>query len=131
MSARNKTAHLHLVERTFSKARHNKRPPAPVEEMGLAPTHLPVPARAVSHEVRKAAPWLRKADAHLVELFCRLVAGERADYDTMPTTMVHGSAGWTHWPPSPIRVHAMRTDSGRPSSSMRFRAWTAMVTSVA
>src|SRR3954471_1580239 len=46
-------------------------------------------------------------------------------------TVVHGSAGWTHWPPSPIRVHAMRTDSGRPSSSMRFRAWTAMVTSVA
>jgi hypothetical protein len=46
-------------------------------------------------------------------------------------TVVHGSAGWTHWPQSPIRVHAMRTDSGRPSSSMRFRAWTAMVTSVA
>ena len=49
----------------------------------------------------------------------------------LATTVVHGSAGWTHWPQSPIRVHAMRTDSGRPSSSMWFRAWTAMVTSVA
>jgi hypothetical protein len=33
--------------------------------------------------------------------------------------------------PSSRLVHAMRTDSGRPSSSMRFKAWTAMATSVA
>ena len=33
--------------------------------------------------------------------------------------------------PSSRLVHAMRTDSGRPSSSMRFRARTAMATSVA
>ena len=32
-------------------------------------------------------------------------------------TVVHGSAGWTHWPQFPIRVHAIRTDSGRPSFS--------------
>src|SRR5215211_8021622 len=31
---------------------------------------------------------------------------------------------------SPAWGHAMRTDSGRPSSSMRFRAWTATSTSV-
>src|SRR4051795_8805807 len=37
--------------------------------------------------------------------------------------------GRTH--PYPVRGHAMRTDSGRPSSSMRFRAWTATSTSVA
>jgi hypothetical protein len=49
----------------------------------------------------------------------------------LAVTVVHGSAGWTHWLQSPIRVHAIRTDSGRPSSSIRFRAWTAMVTSVA
>src|SRR3954452_13674920 len=86
MPARNKPAHLHLLEGTFRKARHSKRPPEPVEELGLAPTHLPVPARAVWQEVSKAAPWLRKADAHLVELFARLVAEQRADYDTMPTS---------------------------------------------
>ncbi len=33
--------------------------------------------------------------------------------------------------PSPARVQAMRTESGRPSSSMRLRAWTATSTSVA
>jgi hypothetical protein len=33
--------------------------------------------------------------------------------------------------PTPVLAHAMRTDSGRPSSSMRFRARTAMATSVA
>ena len=33
--------------------------------------------------------------------------------------------------PTPVRVHAMRTDSGRPSSSIRFRTWTPMATSVA
>jgi UDP-2-acetamido-3-amino-2,3-dideoxy-glucuronate N-acetyltransferase len=33
--------------------------------------------------------------------------------------------------PTPVWAHAMRTDSGRPSSSIRFRAWTAMATSVA
>jgi len=37
--------------------------------------------------------------------------------------------GRTH--PYPVRGHAMRTDSGRPSSSMRLRAWTATPTSVA
>src|SRR4051812_11138640 len=37
--------------------------------------------------------------------------------------------GRTH--PYPVRGHAMRTDSGRPSSSMRFSAWTATSTSVA
>src|SRR4051812_36235422 len=33
--------------------------------------------------------------------------------------------------PTPFWAHAMRTDSGRPSSSMRFRTWTATSTSVA
>src|SRR3954468_16152500 len=33
--------------------------------------------------------------------------------------------------PTPVRAHAMRTDSGRPSSSIRFRTWTPMATSVA
>ena len=33
--------------------------------------------------------------------------------------------------PYPVRGHAMRTDFGRPSSSMRFSAWTATSTSVA
>ncbi len=33
--------------------------------------------------------------------------------------------------PNPALAHAMRTDSGRPSSSIRFRTWTAMATSVA
>jgi adenylate cyclase len=33
--------------------------------------------------------------------------------------------------PTLVRVHAMRTDSARPRSSIRFRAWTAMATSVA
>src|SRR5215210_5946843 len=37
--------------------------------------------------------------------------------------------GRTH--PYPVRGHAMRTDSGRPNSSMRFSAWTATPTSVA
>src|SRR5690242_5627479 len=32
---------------------------------------------------------------------------------------------------APVRAHAMRTDSGRPSSSIRFRALTAVATSVA
>ena len=42
-------------------------------------------------------------------------------------TVMHGSAGWTHWRQSPIRVHAMRTDSGRPrlfaSGSGHARQW--------
>src|SRR5215210_7387995 len=33
--------------------------------------------------------------------------------------------------PTPFWAHAMRTDSGRPSSSMRFRTWTATSISVA
>ena len=33
--------------------------------------------------------------------------------------------------PCPARCHAMRTDFGRPSSSMRFKARTAIATSVA
>ena len=33
--------------------------------------------------------------------------------------------------PYPVRGHAMRTDSGRPSSSMRLSAWTPTLTSVA
>jgi hypothetical protein len=33
--------------------------------------------------------------------------------------------------PDPVPAHARRTDSGRPSSSIRFRARTAMATSVA
>ncbi len=33
--------------------------------------------------------------------------------------------------PSPVRGQAMRTEIGRPSSSIRFRAWTATSTSVA
>src|SRR3954452_16386984 len=33
--------------------------------------------------------------------------------------------------PTPVRAHATRTDSGRPSSSIRFRARAAMATSVA
>ena len=33
--------------------------------------------------------------------------------------------------PTPVGVHAMRTDSGRPSSSIRFKTWTAIATSVA
>src|SRR5215208_4263767 len=33
--------------------------------------------------------------------------------------------------PYPVRGHAMRTDSGRPSASMRLRTWTATSTSVA
>src|SRR4051794_10211457 len=37
--------------------------------------------------------------------------------------------GRTH--PYPVLGHAMRTDSGRPSSSMRLRTWTATFTSVA
>jgi hypothetical protein len=32
--------------------------------------------------------------------------------------------------PTPFWGHAMRTDSGRPSSNMRFRAWTATSTSI-
>src|SRR3954447_5615392 len=32
--------------------------------------------------------------------------------------------------PTPTRGHAMRTDSGRPSSSMRLSAWTPTLTSV-
>src|SRR4051794_17055965 len=34
-------------------------------------------------------------------------------------------------PPTPFWAHAMRADSGRPSSSMRFRTWTATSISVA
>src|SRR4051812_15795906 len=34
-------------------------------------------------------------------------------------------------PPTPFWAHTMRTDSGRPSSSMRFRTWTATSISVA
>src|SRR5690349_21032047 len=33
--------------------------------------------------------------------------------------------------PIPVRAHAMRTDSGRPSPSIRFRTWTPVATSVA
>ena len=44
--------------------------------------------------------------------------------------VLHGS-GDGRTDPYPVRGHAMRTDSGRPSSSMRFRAWTATSTSVA
>jgi len=33
--------------------------------------------------------------------------------------------------PIPVPAHAMRTDSGRPSSGIRFRTWTPMTASVA
>jgi len=33
--------------------------------------------------------------------------------------------------PTPVRAHATRTDSGRPSSSIRFRTWTPTAASVA
>ena len=56
--------------------------------------------------------------------------GEVRDRLGRERTVVHGSAGRMHCP-SPVFVHAMRTDSGRPSSSIRFRARTAMATEVA
>src|SRR3954452_2521679 len=56
-------------------------------------------------------------------------------------SLLHGSGGWRDrvarirgagaMPPPPFWAHAMRTDSGRPSSSMRFRTWTATSISVA
>lgn len=33
--------------------------------------------------------------------------------------VLHRSVGWTHWP-QPLRLQVMRTELGRPSSSIRF-----------
>ena len=45
--------------------------------------------------------------------------------------LVAGITGMDALIPTPIRFHAIRTDFGRPNSSIRFRAFTAMAASVA
>ena len=46
-------------------------------------------------------------------------------------TAVAGISGMDALIPTPIRFHAIRTDFGRPNSSIRFRAFAAMAASVA
>src|SRR3954468_17150547 len=59
-----------------------------------------------------------------------LEIGTDRDHVHFLVTVVHGSAGG-HSEPPPFWAHAMRTDSGRPSSSMRFRTATPTFNSVA
>src|SRR3954471_4559870 len=62
-------------------------------------------------------------------LYSRRTGGQVARL--RPTDRVARINGVDILTPTPVGVHAMRTDSGRPSSSMRFRARTAIATSVA
>src|SRR4051794_12600807 len=70
-------------------------------------------------------------EAHLIALACSAPPDERARW----TLRLLGRGAWIRgagaMTPTPFWAHAMRADSGRPSSSMRFRTWTATSISVA
>src|SRR4051795_12596608 len=67
--------------------------------------------------------------------YCRKACADR--FDNLTGTVLAGRdrgariSGTDALTPTLVRAHAMRTDSGRPSSSIRFRARAAMATSTA
>src|SRR3954464_9699003 len=77
---------------------------------------------------------LARAQLHLLQIM-EEIEGTGAklvslmdNIDTGTARRIRGAGAMT---PTPFWAHAMRADSGRPSSSMRFRTWTATSISVA
>jgi hypothetical protein len=107
-----------------------------VSASGLYPTsaELRAEARAALAERQDAA--LQRVGAAIERLQAGLVEAEAAeDWEVRDTERLAEPCCRDRQDgrskPIPLWVQAMRTEIGRPSSSMRFRAWTATSTSVA
>ena len=85
MAGRPRKSALELITSgTWRQDRHGGRTLSPTTPLGPPPASLEPAERRVWREVAGSATWLRHPDRGLLELYCKLLHQQRADFAEMP-----------------------------------------------